>query len=73
MKYLDYLIIKNQGKRPFMEDTCYPDSESLDSNIYLVCDGVGGNSGGNIASTIVSKEFATQSIGYISNKNNFKN
>ncbi|MDI9870790.1 PP2C family protein-serine/threonine phosphatase [Flectobacillus roseus] len=54
-----YSLLK-QGKRSNLEDYIYPSSPQLGkifSRIYIVCDGVGGETKGEIASKLVAETF----------------
>lgn len=43
----NYFTISEEGKRPYNEDFLFLDSES---NLFIVCDGVGGSNKGEVAS-----------------------
>lgn len=57
-------IIKKQGKRSNMEDNCFPDPDITEykGDLYLVCDGVGGNKDGEVASEKVCMEFEKYNV-----------
>lgn len=55
------IALCEKGRRPVNEDFVYPHLASADSNsrTFLVCDGVGGASKGELASQIVAETFGT--------------
>jgi len=57
------VAFSKKGKRENNEDFISPNSTNEKTNIYVLCDGVGGNNCGEIASEIVAK-----SISYYLNK-----
>jgi PPM family protein phosphatase len=59
-------LLHEQGKRSNNEDAIYPSAKDISNsnNVFLVCDGVGGEPCGEHASRIVATEFA----GYFQNK-----
>jgi PPM family protein phosphatase len=52
---LSFEVISKKGKRENNEDCTYPVSSQSASNLFLVCDGVGGANKGEVASSIVCK------------------
>ena len=46
-----------QGCRDHQEDARYPDADTAQSNAFVVCDGVGGQQDGEVASAVVSATF----------------
>ncbi|WP_422103808.1 PP2C family protein-serine/threonine phosphatase [Winogradskyella sp.] len=46
------------GQRENNEDSIYPKNPSLHDRLFIVCDGVGGRSKGEIASALVCEKFA---------------
>lgn len=51
----NYFTISEDGKRPYNEDSLFADK---DSNLFLVCDGVGGSNKGEIASQKACEYFS---------------
>ncbi len=51
----NYFTISEDGKRPYNEDFLFSDN---DSNLFLVCDGVGGSNKGEIASRKACEYFS---------------
>ena len=47
-----YYSISNKGKRAVNEDSVYPSIPDTKSDLFLVCDGLGGMAGGEIASKL---------------------
>lgn len=60
MKIKEYLSFTEKGIRDKNEDSFYPKQESFikDGKIFMVCDGMGGHKGGEIASGIVCKNIS---------------
>jgi PPM family protein phosphatase len=52
---MQHTIISGIGKRESNQDECIPNSPNPNSSFFLVCDGVGGENHGDIASKITSK------------------
>ncbi|MCB0478830.1 MAG: PP2C family serine/threonine-protein phosphatase [Crocinitomicaceae bacterium] len=59
------IAISNKGKREQNEDFILPSDPASDSRVFVVCDGVGGNHQGEIASKIVA-----ESINFYLNRKN---
>lgn len=51
----NYFTISEDGKRPYNEDSLFADK---DSNLFLVCDGVGGSNKGEVASQKACEYFS---------------
>ena len=52
---LDFNSFSNKGSRQNNEDAVYPTISDIFSNLFIVCDGVGGAAKGEIASDLVKK------------------
>lgn len=61
---LDHHILSHPGRRGLNEDSVFPQHvDSVGAKSFVVCDGVGGNQKGEVASSLVSKsvgQFLTQ-------------
>ena len=55
------LSIHEIGRRANQEDSLYPDrgAESFSSGLYILCDGMGGHSAGEVASGTIAQEMAS--------------
>lgn len=61
------LALSERAKRKENEDFIYPDSVSEKTNVYVLCDGVGGHHKGEVASKLVAESIAY----YLKKKNPF--
>lgn len=54
-------VLNRKGKRDYNQDTVYPmpQSDARNARFFMVCDGVGGSSRGDIASAKICEAFAT--------------
>lgn len=68
MKIFKPVTLNELGERKNNEDTIYPNFPEKDSTVFLVCDGVGGQAKGEIASQLICKHFP---VFIYKNKNNF--
>ena len=50
-----YTTLSRPGKRPYNEDSISPDAHAGAPDLFLVCDGVGGAAGGEIASRLTAE------------------
>lgn len=57
MKAKNIIISSNIGKRENNEDFCFPETGSVPTKVFVVCDGVGGLHAGEVASKLVAIVF----------------